>query len=283
MRLALRVAAAVVTAWLIPSGTMAGVLDRARETGEIRFGYRADAVPFSFADSAGLPAGYSVELCESVLEATRAATGRADLRVAWRLLGAEDRFDALARGEVDLVCSADTVTLGRRERAAFSLPVFVSGATLLYRADGPSAFEALAGQKVGARAGTTTEDQLGKGLAEAGITAEVVPVPSHEEGVRRLAAGELAAYFGDGAILLFQLLKSPERERLRLSERTLGVEVYALVLPKADDAFRLLVDRALSRLFRSREIERVFAASFGADARPSELLRALYVLSALPE
>jgi ABC-type amino acid transport substrate-binding protein len=287
MRLALRLAAAATVAaaaWLAPLGAQAGVLDRARDAGVLRLGYRADAPPFSAeGTAAGAPEGYSVELCKSVLEAARTATGRADLRVEWRRVGTEDRFDALARGEVDLLCSADTVTLGRRERAGFSLPTFVSGATLLYRAGGPSTFEALAGQKVGARAGTTTEDQLRDGLARAGIAAEIVAVPSHEEGVRRLAAGELAAYFGDGPILLFQLLKSPDRGRLKLSERALGVEVYALALPRDDDAFRLLVDRTLARLYRSREIERVFAASFGEEARPSELLAALYALNALPE
>jgi polar amino acid transport system substrate-binding protein/glutamate/aspartate transport system substrate-binding protein len=276
-------AAAIAAAWLGPPGAAAGVLDRAKETGTIRLAYRADAIPFSADDAAGLPFGYSVELCKSVVEAARAATGRTDLRIEWRRLGTDDRFDSVARGEVDLLCSADTVTLGRREQVGFSLPTFVSGATLLYRADGPSTFEALAGQKVGVRAGTTTEEQLRKGLAQAGIAADVVPVPSHEEGVRRLAAGELAAYFGDGPILLFQLFKSPDRERLKLSQVTLSVEVYALALPKDDDAFRLVVDRTLARLYRSHEIERVFVASFGTDAHPNELLSALYVLNALPE
>jgi len=285
MRFAPHVAAiaAAAAAWLDLSGAAAGVLDRARDAGAIRLGYRADAVPFSSDDAGGLPGGYSVELCKSVVEAARAATGRADLRAEWRRLGAEDRFEALARGEVDLLCSADTATLGRRERADFSLPTFVSGATLLYRADGPSTFEALAGQRVGVRAGTTTEDQLRQGLARAGIAAEIVPVPSHEEGMRRLAAGELAAYSGDGPILLFQLLRSPDRGRLKLSELALGVETYALALPKGDDAFRLLVDRTLARLYRSLEIERVLVASFGTEAHPSDLLRALYVINALSE
>jgi ABC-type amino acid transport substrate-binding protein len=282
MRFALSVTA-IAAAWLDLSGAAAGVLDRARDAGAIRLGYRADAVPFSSDDAAGLPGGYSVELCEAVVEATRAAIGRADLRVEWRRLGTEDRFDALARGEVDLLCSADTVTLGRRERADFSLPTFVSGATLLYRADGPSTFEALVGQRVGVRAGTTTEEQLRQGLAQAGIAAEIVPVPSYEEGVRRLAAGELAAYSGDGPILLFQLLRSPDRGRLKLSELALGVETYALALPKGDDAFRLLIDRTLARLYRSLEIERVLVASFGTEAHPSDLLRALYVINALSE
>jgi polar amino acid transport system substrate-binding protein/glutamate/aspartate transport system substrate-binding protein len=283
----MRMRRAVVVAGLLAAGWMgvaeADVLGRARETGQLRLGYRTDAVPFSFNDATGLPAGYSIELCKSVAEAVRGATGRADLQVEWKQVGAEDRFDVLARGEADLLCSADSVTLGRREQTDFSLLTFVSGQSLLYRADGPSTFEALSGQKVGVRAGTTTEADLRRGLEVARITAEIVPVQSHEEGVQRLASGELAAYFGDGAILLFQLLRSPDRARLKMAERPLGIELYALPLPKGDEAFRLLVDRTLARLYRSREIERVFIAAFGTEAKPSELLRALYILGALPD
>jgi ABC-type amino acid transport substrate-binding protein len=283
MRLPLCITTIAVAVALSCSGATAGVLDRAHDTGTLRLGYRADTPPFSHADSAGLPAGYSIELCKIVVEAAKAATGRADLGIEWRLVGTEDRFDALAKGDIDLLCSADTITLGRREQVGFSAPTFVAGASLLYRADGPSTFGELAGKKVGVRASTTTEEQLRKGLAEGGIAAEVVPVQSHEEGVRRLAADELAAYFGDGPILLFQLLQSPDREQLRLSELTLSAEVYGLALPRDDDAFRLVVDRALASLYRSGEIERVLEASFGAKVRPSDLLRALYILNGLPQ
>lgn len=272
----------LLAAWLtVPAH--AAVLDRARESGTLRLGYRTDAAPFSTADAAGLPSGYSVELCKSVVEAVRTELAKPDLAVEWKMVGAEDRFSKLASGEVDLLCGADTLTLSRRAEATFSLLTFAGGSTLLYRADGPSTFDALAGQKVGVRAGTTTEERLKEGFAAAGLTVEIVPVGDHEDGIRRLASGELAAYFGDSAILTYQLLRSPERDKLRLSERIFGFEPYALVMPKDDTAFQLVVDRTLARIYRSREIERVFVASFGAGARPSELLRALYVLNALPE
>jgi polar amino acid transport system substrate-binding protein/glutamate/aspartate transport system substrate-binding protein len=261
----------------------AAVLDRVRETGSPRLGYRVDTEPFSYNDPSGQPAGYSVELCKAVAEAVRQATGRSDLRLDWREVTAADRFTMLARGEVDLLCSADTVTLSRREQVAFSALTFVTGATLLYHTDGPASVPELAGQKVGVRAGTTTEAGLRKGLADAGIAAEVVAVASHEEGVRRLAAGEFAAYFGDASILIFQIAKSPDRERLKLATKPLSFEPYALPLPRGDEDSRLLVDRTLARLYGSGEIERVFTAVFRAEARPPEFLRALYVLNAPPE
>ena len=88
---------------------------------------------------------------------------------------------------------------------------------------------------------------------------------------------------GDGAILLFNWLQSPERDRLKLSELSLSNEPYALVMARGDDGFRLTVDRALARLYRSDRIEEIFQTSFGIRAKPSDLVRALYLLNGLPD
>lgn len=272
-----------IASCLFAASADAGVLERVRETGQLRLGYRVDAMPFSYPDAAGLPAGYSVALCTVVAERLRQELGLARLDVAWRQVTAEDRFERVRRGEVDLLCSADTVTLGRRDAVDFSLLTFATGATLLYRADGPKTFGELKGSKVAVLEATTTEQELRDALAEQRIEGvELLTVASHAEGIRRLAAGELGAYFGDGAILLYQWLDSPERDRLKLSSHAFSLEPYALVVPKGDDAFRLLVDRTLAALYRSREIDRIFATSF-KGAEPSDFVKALYRLNALDE
>jgi polar amino acid transport system substrate-binding protein/glutamate/aspartate transport system substrate-binding protein len=275
--------AAVVAALTLATAAEAAVLDRVRQTGTLTLGYRTDATPFAYKTSIGEAAGYSVELCRVVAEEVRSTLQLAKLEVSYVEVGAEDRFDAITRGRIDLLCGATTVTLARREIVDFSLLTFATGATLLYRKDGPQDFAGLNGQKVGARAGSTTLELLKKAFAVSGITAEIMPVDDHEAGVARLASGELAAYFGDGAILLYHRLQSPDRERLKLSDVMLSNEPYALALPKGDDAFRLVVDRALARLYRTGAIDAVFSASFGTKARPSELVQALYLLNALPE
>jgi polar amino acid transport system substrate-binding protein/glutamate/aspartate transport system substrate-binding protein len=261
----------------------AGVLDRARETGELRLGYRADAQPFSFTNAEGRAAGYSVELCRVVGRETASQLGLPDLRLVEVLVTAADRLEAVPADRVDLLCEATTVTLARRATMDFSLLTFASGATLLYPADGLTEFEQLAGRKVGVLTGSTTEEGLRKALSEAKIEAELVPVASHTDGIERLASGEFAAYFGDGAILLYHLLQSPFRDRLKLSDKVLSFEPYALALPKGDDAFRLVVDRALARLARTREIGAVFQRTFGAEAKPSGLVQALWLLNSVPD
>jgi ABC-type amino acid transport substrate-binding protein len=50
-----------------------------------------------------------------------------------------------------------------------------------------------------------------------------------------------------------------------------------------DSAFRLAVNRALARIYRSGQIQDVYDRWLGAIGRPSVLLQSIYYLNALPE
>jgi len=195
---------------------------------------------------------------------------------------AEDRFDAVKSGRIDLLCEATTVTIARRKLVDFSLMTFVDGASVMVRSDGPQSFKALAGHKIGVHAGTTTEEALRRTLVDLKVDAEMVPVADHADGVKRLESGEFAAYFADRAILTFLLLEKGSPQTLRISKEYFTREPYALALARGDDDFRLLIDRTLARLYRSGAVAPIFARSFG-KAKASELLQALYAINALAE
>jgi ABC-type amino acid transport substrate-binding protein len=273
----------VVAALLLASQSVAaGTLDRVRAAGVFKIGYRTDAPPFSYNSAIGEPAGYIVDLCREVAAAAKAELGLNDLKVEYVTVTAEDRFEAVKSGRVDLLCEATTVTLARRQLVDFSLMTFIDGASVMVRSDGPQSFKSLAGHKIGVHAGTTTEDALRRTLADLKVDAEMVPVTDHADGVKRLESGELAAYFADRAILTYLLLGEGAPKTLRISKEYFTREPYALALARGDDDFRLLVDRALARLYRSNEINTIFARSFG-KAKASEILQALYAINSLPE
>ena len=78
------------------------------------------------------------------------------------------------------------------------------------------------------------------------------------------------------------LSNDPRLGDLLLSDQYFSNEPYALVLPRGDSDFRALVDGTLARLYRSGEIERIYAASFGR-ATPNPALRALFMINSLPD
>jgi ABC-type amino acid transport substrate-binding protein len=260
----------------------AAVLDRLRDSGVLKIGFRQDAAPFSYKNAIGEPAGYTVELCRAVAVALKARLNLEAISIDYVPVSAENRFEQVQAGKVDLHCGAATVTLSRREIVDFSQPVFIDGASVLFRGDGPQTFEQLKGKKVGVRAGTTTEMALWNTLQALSVEAEVVAVTSHDDGLSQLESGAVSAYFADHAILAALALRSKAGDSLRLSKRYFTQEPYALALPRGDSDFRLAVDRALSRIYRSPAIGQIFAKAFG-KAQPSDLLKALFVISTLPE
>ena len=278
---AFSIAAAAALCWSGPAG--AGAIDRIKQDKTVRIAYREDAPPFSFTDATGVPAGFIVDLCRSVVKNLAAALNVGDLKVDYVLVTADNRFDAIQSGKADLLCEPTSATLSRREQVDFSIATFVDGASLLVSGDGPSEFGALAGKKIGVLAGTTTEQSLRDTLATANIKAEIVPAKTHQEGLAMLDQGTIVAYFGDRAILAYLASKSSAPEKLRLANNYFSLEPYALALGRGDSDFRLAVDRALSRIYRSGEIGAIFGRAFGSQTRSSDTLQTLYLISALPE
>ena len=259
----------------------ASVLDEVKSSKTLRVGYREDAPPYSYPNDIGEAAGYSVELCRQVAAGIGQIHQIEDLTVDYVPVSAGDRFEAVAEGKIHLLCGATTQTLARREIVSFSLPTFIDGASVLFRADGPKSFAEMSGKSIGVHANTTTEKGLVNTLEREGMQATVVAVDSHEDGFARLVAGEISAYFADRAILAYMLQHSEQAANLHLSTRFFSHEPFALALPRGDEDFRLTVDRVLSYLYKSGRIGDVFKASF-PNAQPTDMLRALYVINGLP-
>ncbi len=275
MRLATALTVALAFAGALPAA--AGVLDRIKDTGTVRFGFREDAAPLSYRGADGQPAGYSILICNAIAERLAQQLEIPPLAVDWQPVGTTDRFDAVAGGRIDLLCGAASITLGRRETVDFSLPTFVDGAAVLLPKDADPNFDALEGRKIGVRAGTSTEETLRNTLAAKSMPAEVVTFDSHDAALAALEDGTIAAYFGDQSILFGLFFESDLSEQLVVSENTLTVEKHGLALPRGDSDFRLAVDRAVSELYVSGRMAAFFEEAF-PGATPGVALRALSLI-----
>ena len=144
VRVAMTVALALLLGAVTPA--QAAGLDRARGQGKMILGYRADARPFSYKDDAGKAAGYSVALCQKIVDAAKAELSLPKVDVEFVEVTSTDRFDALEQGRIDLLCGSATATLERRRQVAFSIPIFPSGIGALVRAGCARAAEGGAGR-----------------------------------------------------------------------------------------------------------------------------------------
>jgi ABC-type amino acid transport substrate-binding protein len=269
-------------AWIggVPYPADAGTLDRVRESGTFRIGYRSDAKPYSYRNENGQPAGYIVDLCLEVAAAVRASAG--DVRLEYVLVPADQRFESVRDGKVDILCDPSSVTIPRRELVDFSLPTFLDGASVLYRTTRPvHRFEDMAGKRIGVLGGTTTEQVLRDSLGALSLKATIVPVRDHRAGIDLLSDDKIDAYFADRAIIA-AILNEGGRPGFQLSKQYFSYETYALALPRDDGAFRLLVDRTLARLYRTGRINGILAKTFG-QAPPDELLKAMILINSLPD
>jgi ABC-type amino acid transport substrate-binding protein len=291
---------ALLAAALLPPAQAAGTLERAAQAGKLRLGYRADARPFAYRDESGDAAGYSVELCKTIAEAVKAEARVSALAVEWVPVTLEGRFRDVQQGKVDLLCGADTVTLARREEVSFSIPVFPGGIGVLLHADSSfrlrqiltkgeaarrplwraSPAQILEQQTFSVVAGTTSESWLRERRETLKIPAKVVTVDSYEAGIQRVLERKVNVFFGDRAILLDAATRSAAARDLVVLDRHFTHEPLALGLARGDEDFRLLVDRTLSRLFRSKEFRDLYGTWFG---EPDESALEFFRLSALPE
>jgi ABC-type amino acid transport substrate-binding protein len=259
-------------------------LQRIRDTQKIRLGYFEGSAPFSFTGSDKAPQGYSVDLCQRVAEAIQHQLGLHRIRIVWVPLGLKDRIEAVRTGRIDIECGTTTWSFTRQKLVDFSLITFIDGASLLVANDsGIKRLADVEGKRVAVIRGTTTERALVAALAKYKIKAEVIPIDKRERGIGLLKEGGADAFASD-RFLLFNLLKTTESQRpLRLIDEDFSVEPYALALPRNDPEFRLAVNRGLADLFRSGEINQVYARWLEQFGQPSLLLSALYVLQAIPE
>jgi len=259
-------------------------LNRIKATGTITFGYRDNAVPFSYKDRDGHIKGYSVELCMRVAGAIQNELGLTALKIEWLPVEASNRLDYVISGKVDAVCGTTTITLGRMQKVDFSLPIYVDGGSVLVRARSKIArLSELKGKRVAVIEGTTTEAELARGLDTTGARATLVPVKTAAEGMAMLNKGSVDGYAADRVVLAYLKLRAPKPDAYAFVAGDFSYEPFGLPMRRDDPDFKLAVNRALATIYRTGDIDAIFQRWLGALGIPGPLLHAMFYLNAIPE
>jgi glutamate/aspartate transport system substrate-binding protein len=245
---------------LVP--TYAGTLKKIAESGTVHIGYRENSPPFAFLDANRKPIGYSLDLCEIVVEEIAAELGR-DVKAQYRPVTPENRFDLVTSGAIDLECGSTTNNLERRKIAAFSPTMFVTGTKLLVRrGSGILNFRDLAGKTVVLTRGTVQETSVPKLAQRQKIQIKFVFAGDHKESFETLAAGKADAFANDDVQLYGMLAETKSSAEFRVVGDFLTYADYALMFRKDDPEFAEVVGRAFQRLAGNREIVAIYERWF---------------------
>jgi len=234
---------------------LTGTLKKIKDSGVVRLGYRENSLPFSFLDDAKRPVGYSIDLCNAIVEEVTDELGGAELRVVYLVVTPETRFALLQAGDIDLECGSTTANLERRKLVAFSPVMFITGTKLLVRKDSPiRSWRDLRGKTVAVTRGTTNAAAIQSLSDEQHLGVVFVTGGDHKETFELFTSGKADALANDEVLIYSMLAETRARAQFRLVGDFLSYDPYAIAYRQDDAPFATVVERTFRRLAESREL-----------------------------
>lgn len=236
-------------------------------TPPLRVASDLDNLPFAGVDENGAPCGRDVEMMQELA----ARLGR---ELEWRRMPFDRLLEAVETGEADVVCATMGITSERSRRVRFTRPYYRTalGVTVRSGAGEPATLAELAGLRVFASIGTTSEEAVRRDLP----TSIGVFVPEAGDDLATwLASGELDAAVMDGPAC--DALVAHSAGRLARLAEDLGAELYGLALPRDRAALAAQLDRALEEMERTgrlAELDAEYGVPTAAAKRGLGALRA---------
>ena len=258
---------------LLTGAALAGpVLDRIRDSGHIVLAHRESSVPFSYLDANKQPVGYAMDLCKSVAEAVRTKLGLKALRVDYLMVTPANRLQVIADGQADLECGSTTNNAERRQKVAFTVPHYVTGARILVRADSAGTEMAdFRGKKLVSTVSTTSLKKLESVNRESLLGIQVLTAPDHAKALEMVEKGEADGFVMDDVLLYSLRARSADPSKLKVVGRFITIEPLAIMLPPNDPEYKRVVDEEMKRLITSHQAHAMFERWFSQPIPPTNL------------
>jgi ABC-type amino acid transport substrate-binding protein len=261
---------------------LTGTLQQIQKSGEIKIGYRTSQPPMSSMSKEGIPEGYSIDLCKHIVAGIEEKISK-DIKIKYVPVTAEERFDALSGNKIDILCGATTKTLSRGEVVDFTQLTFVTGASFM-TLKGMNIMNNFDGKKIGVVKGTTTHAALKELFQDTEINAEIVLVDSTTDGLYAMEKGKIDAISADQVVLIGLALKSGKPQNYSILPNLISYEPFALAVRRNDADFRLVADRVISHLYRSKKILKIYNKWFGEfSSQIPTAFEAVIKINATPE
>ncbi|MFL6696208.1 MAG: amino acid ABC transporter substrate-binding protein [Vitreoscilla sp.] len=245
------------------------VLDRIRSTGKIVLAHRETSVPFSYYDANKKPVGYAMDLCKDVVEAVRKHLGMKSIDVSYLPVTTTTRIDAVASGKADLECGTTTNNAERRQKVAFTIPHYITGARFAVRADSPiTELPQFEHHVLVSTIGATPLKSIDQANKDRLLGIDVRAVKDNAEAMKMLTDKTADGFAMDDVQLYGLIAESPNPAMFKVVGKFITIEPLAIMMSKDDAAFKKVVDDEMRHLIRSGEAEKIYNRWFLSPIPP---------------
>lgn len=248
---------------------MTGTLKKIKDSGYITLGVRDSSIPFSYLDDKQSYQGYSIDLCLKAVSAIQKKLGLTSLNVKMNPVTSATRIPLMANGTVDLECGSTTNNVERQKQVAFAPTTFVTANRLLSKkSSGISTLADMKGKALVSTSGTSNLKQLTALNSERNLDMNIMTAKDHAEAFLMVETGRAVAFGMDDILLASLAASSKNPAEYTISSEALSVEPYGIMMRRDDPAFKAVVDTAIENVFKSGEINRIYAKWFQSPIPP---------------
>src|SRR4051812_3211922 len=245
----------VAAAQTFGSEGLSPTLANIKKTHVVRLGYRESSPPFSFLDQANRPIGYSLELCEAIVDEIGVEVDDANLRIEYVKVTSDDRIPAVVQKKIDLECGSTTANAERSKQVAFSPLIFVAGTKLMVpKASTVSGAADLKGKTVVVTKGTTNEQAMHNVDKKFALGLNIIASPDHEQSYQMLVDGRADAFATDDILLYGLIARHKAQDKFRVTGEYLSYDPYGIMFRKGEPQLAAVVERTFRKLGSNRDL-----------------------------
>jgi len=249
-----------------------GTLKKIKDSGSITIGHRDASIPFSYYDDKQQPVGYALDICMVIVDAVKKQLNLPNLKVNYQLVTSANRIPLMANGTIDLECGSTTNNLERQKQVWFTITHFVTANRWVSKKSAKlHKLTDLKGKTIVSTAGTTNIKQITEINAAQNLGMNIISANGHPEAFQMVETGRAVAFVMDDILLYSLAAQSRSPKDYEISPEALSVEPYGIMLRKDDTEFKKVVDAAMTQIYKSGEINKIYAKWFEHPIPPKNI------------
>jgi len=253
----------------LPAAAQDGTLKKVKDSGSITIGHRDASLPFSYYDDKQQPIGYAMDLCMKIVDAVKAELKLPKIDVKYQLVTSANRIPLMANGTIDLECGSTTNNVARQEQVWFTMTHFVTANRWVSKKSSKvNKLADLKGKTIVSTAGTTNIKQMTEINAAQNLGMNIISANGHAEAFQMVETGRAVAFAMDDILLAGLVAQSRAPGDYTISSDATSVEPYGIMVRKDDKAFKAVADRAMRAVYKSGQINAIYAKWFEKPVPP---------------